>query len=73
MTKYMTKEIYDNINYLYKSEDSNYFIFIITNEQIIFNRDIFDIIAPDYNLTELQYEVENNELNTELAFKFPKK
>ena len=69
----MTKEIYDNINYLYKSEDSNYFIFIITNEQIIFNRDIFDIIAPDYNLTELQYEVENNELNTELAFKFPKK
>jgi hypothetical protein len=72
MTKYMTQEIYDNIDYLYKSQDSNYFMFRITNQQIIFDRSIFDIIAPNYNLSELQFEVENNELYTELIFKFPK-
>jgi hypothetical protein len=72
MTKYMTREIYDNISYTNKSEDSSYFIFIFTSQQIIFNMSYFDIITTDYNLYELQFEVENNDSMTELIFKFLK-
>jgi hypothetical protein len=72
MTKYMTREIYDNIDYINKSEDSSYFIFIFTSQQIIFNMSYFDIITTDYNLYELQFEVENNNSMTELIFKFLK-
>ena len=68
----MTREIYDNISYINKSEDSSYFIFIFTSQQIIFNMSYFDIITTDYNLYELQFEVENNDSMTELIFKFLK-
>jgi hypothetical protein len=72
MTKYMTREIYDNIGYINKSEDSNYFIFTFTNQQIIYNMTYFDVITTDYDLYELQFEVENNPSMTQLIFKFLK-
>ncbi len=72
MTKYMTREIYDNIDYINKSEDSNYFIFTFTSQQIIYNMTYFDVITTDYDLYELQFEVENNPSMTQLIFKFLK-
>ncbi len=68
----MTREIYDNIDYINKSEDSNYFIFTFTNQQIIYNMTYFDVITTDYDLYELQFEVENNPSMTQLIFKFLK-
>ncbi len=68
----MTREIYDNIGYINKSEDSNYFIFTFTNQQIIYNMTYFDVITTDYDLYELQFEVENNPSMTQLIFKFLK-
>jgi len=68
----MTREIYDNIDYINKSEDSNYFIFTFTSQQIIYNMTYFDVITTDYDLYELQFEVENNPSMTQLIFKFLK-